>query len=298
MKQYLTDILARLGYTDGDSAVLLDAYNRMMASPQAADVFTGAIRAYGNKTEQSWSALLNLAKDAAELAGVHIYTAHLLFCLCLTEETHRRYLERGISDEIFYDSMRDLLYKNWECKAIKGVVGTFVAHWFDRWFDVTRFALGRLQFEVIPLPADYAKGDLALKKGDPVINVHIPRTCTPLSEEACRDSYAKAAAFFAKELGEVPVAFVCDSWLLYPPYRSVFAQGSNTHRFVCEFDVVHQRTDPPGRYNDAWRLFDMDQPEDLSLWPEDSSMRRALKSYYLSGGSSGEGMGIFFYKQA
>ena len=57
-------------------------------------------------------------------------------------------------------------------------------------------------------------GTMVLTPSTKVINVHIPRTLTPLDKESREDSYRRAAEFFKGELGGAPTVFVCHSWLL------------------------------------------------------------------------------------
>ncbi|MBQ9113406.1 MAG: hypothetical protein IJY05_00610 [Clostridia bacterium] len=97
---------------------------------------------------------------------------------------------------------------------------------FQVFFNLTRFALGRLQFELIPLPFNYEKNGLKLEKGKTVINVHIPRTGTPMDKESCDDSYARANAFFKPQTGENTV-FFCNSWS-YTPKISIFSPRAPT----------------------------------------------------------------------
>jgi hypothetical protein len=126
-----------------------------------------------------------------------------------------------------------------------------------------------------------------------IIGVHIPRTMTPFDKASREDAYAKAKAFFAPKLNGAPMIFTCYSWLLYPGYKDIIPEKSNTRSFMDDFKIISQCDDKEGEYNDAWRLFDMDQPKDLNEYPENTSLRRAIKKYLLEGGRTGEGLGIF-----
>jgi hypothetical protein len=89
-----------------------------------------------------------------------------------------------------------------------------------------------------------------------VINIHIPRTGTPMDVQSCDESFARAKAFFAEETGEV-CAFVCSSWLLYPEHEQMLSHESNVYKFMKRFDVFRSGTSK-GR-GDLWRLFDTDE---------------------------------------
>ena len=52
--------------------------------------------------------------------------------------------------DVFDKSLEDMKWKMLECYEIHGVYGNFVGHWYDGFFNLTRFGLGRLQFELRP----------------------------------------------------------------------------------------------------------------------------------------------------
>ncbi|WP_090647907.1 acyltransferase domain-containing protein [Paenibacillus sp. UNC496MF] len=97
-------------------------------------------------------------------------------------------------------------------------------------------ALGSADRKTVRLGAD--EWELALQKGDPVLNVHVPEG-ERLSPEACRDSYARAAAFAAAHFPGNPYrAFVCDSWLLAPAFRTLLPESSNIVRFQRDYHLL------------------------------------------------------------
>lgn len=195
--------------------------------------------------------------------------------------------------------MCDLKYKMLECRLVKGTVGIFVPFWFFGFFKLERFALGRLQFEVIPFCYDrYEIDGAVIKKNDPVINVHIPRTTTPLDYESVQAAYAQAAAFFKNELGERPLFFVCYSWLLDPINDRLLSQTSNIRRFTQDFQVIHVDKNTENNHLDLWRLFDMDYPGTIDAYPGDTSFRRAYKEFLKQGGVTGSGYGIYLYDRS
>ena len=239
------------------------------------------------------SALCGKAASAGERVGVHRYSAELLLFICLSKRLRERYAERGIADSIWYDSMCDLKWKLWECKAVKGVYGSFVASWFDGWFKLTRFALGRLQFEIEHFDGEYHLGTMVLTPSTKVINVHIPRTLTPLDKQSREDSYRRAAEFFRDELDGAPTVFVCHSWLLYPPAEKILPSHSNIRGFMADYEIVRYGENKENEHPDMWRLFDMDFTGDAADFPEDSSLRAAYKKFLMDGNRTGWGYGVF-----
>ena len=268
---------------------------KIYANEEAKALFAGAVDDYERDIRSNYTELREAAKRAGEIVGVHAYSAELLLFICFSKHLRELYRLRGISDRIWFDSMSDLKWKLWECKAVKGIWGSFVAGWFPGFFNLTRFALGRLQFEIVAFDGEYEKNGRSLKKGDKVVNVHIPRTLTPLDKESRDDAYAQAAKFFRNMTDGAPIAFVCSSWLLYPEAEKILPAHSNIRGFMADYDIIRSKTNGEGEYGDMWRLFDMDFTGDFNDYPEDSSLRRAYKKFLLDGNRTGSGYGVFFY---
>ena len=297
MKKYLEQFLKDFEYKDSDAQFLLGEYDKIAGNWSSNDQFNKIIAEYEKSIKiDYYNDVLVKAQNAGNNVGVHPYTSGLLIFMCLSKHLKKLYLEKGISEEIYHNSMLDLRYKLEECKLVKNIIGSFVAWWFPGFFDMTRFALGRLQFELSTYNGeDYEKNDKKVTKGDIVIGVHIPRSETPITKEATDDAYEQAAKFFADQIPNKQIVFVCHSWLLYKATLEVFPKHTNTYRFIHEFDVTWETHDKEGEYNDAWRLFDMDYTGKVEDYPENSSMRRAYKQYLLDGGKTGEGFGIIMY---
>ena len=229
-----------------------------------------------------------------EEGGVHEYTAKLLFYMSCAEILHEDYRKAGISDEIFYTSMTDLRCKAIECKNVKGVWGSFVSFWFPGFFNMSRFGLGRFQYEYSEFDADdWTAGGVTVKRGDRVINMHIPSTGQPLNDEVRLDSYRKAYEFYRGRMGADVIPFVCSSWLLYPAHREFLPSGSHILGFMDDFDII--RSFERDTFGDAWRVFGADADKAVSDLPEDTSLRRAYKKRLSEGGKTGGGYGVFLF---
>ena len=295
MIEYVLSFMNELGFDKEAVASLSADIEKIYANEDAKELFAGAVDDYKRDIHSNYTELREAAKRAGEIVGVHAYSAELLLFICFSKHLRELYRLRGISDRIWFDSMSDLKWKLWECKAVKGIWGSFVAGWFPGFFNLTRFALGRLQFEIVEFDGEYEKNGRSLKKGDKVINVHIPRTLTPLDKESRDDAYAQAAEFFRNMTDGAPIAFVCSSWLLYPEAEKILPAHSNIRGFMADYDIIRSKTNGEGEYGDMWRLFDMDFTGDLNDYPEDSSLRRAYKKFLLDGNRTGSGYGVFFY---
>ena len=295
MKTYALSFMTEIGFDDEAIEALSSDLERMLAEPESKAIIEKQVALYETDVNRNYGEILSETDKAAEIAGVHKYSAELLIFILFSKRLRELYKQNGISDKIWFDSMCDLKWKLWECKAVKGSWGSFVAGWFPGFFNLTRFALGRLQFEIVEFDGEYEKDGKKLKKGDKVINVHIPRTLTPLDKESRDDAYAQAAEFFSGMTDGAPIAFVCSSWLLYPEAEKILPAHSNIRGFMADYDIIRSKVDEEGDYHTMWRLFDMDFTGDFNDYPEDSSLRRAYKKFLLDGNRTGSGYGVFFY---
>ena len=291
MRDYLQKFFDEYKYEKDDKEHLLDAYDIIMSTPEAKDAFEAALALYNSDYCCDHSEIIRLADRAADTTGVNEYTAQLLVYQCITRRLLELYTERNISKDIYDKTVLDLRYKLEECKLVYGIRGSFVADWFAGFYRLTRFAIGRLQYEVIDFGANYEKSGFVLTPDTKVLNVHIPRSLEPLTPEACRESYAMAKKFFADKVGN-PCPIVCSSWLLYPMHEQILPKHTNTYKFFKSFDIFSSKTDR-GR-SDLWRIFDTMEKR-IDKLPADSSLRRAYIEHLKNGGKTGSGRGVLFF---
>jgi len=293
MKHVIHSVMSLLGFDEDAVKSLERDMDTLLATSPFSQALIDCAQAYESDLTSLNDASLDRIAKLARDAHVSPYSAHMLLFLYLSAPLRERYRVCGIDDTIWYQSMLDLKWKLWECRAVKGVWGTFVPHWFLGFFHMTRFALGRLQFEIVKCKGTYEKNGILLTPESDVINVHIPRTMTPLDRQSCIDAYRQAADFFSERFRDQPLAFVCNSWLLYSPTQSILPPTSNIRAFAEDFEVLFDKEDPEGERPNAWRLFDMDDTGRVEDYPENSSLRRAFKQYLTQGGKMGSGYGVF-----
>lgn len=292
MRAYITDFLKDYEYAPVDAEHLIATYEKIECDPEAKKLWNEALALYDADINCDYSKVISLADAVAKRLYIHEYTAELLVFICLSKKTKEVYRERGLDESIYKNTMFDLKYKMDECKLVKGIVGSFVAFWFAGFFNLTRFALGRLQFEIVDFKENYENYGKVLTPESKVINVHIPRSLTPLDKESCDSAYAQAKEFFKEEIGE-NCAFVCHSWLLYPEHKNIIPSHTNIYRFMSEFDIISWGTNKEN--SDLWRLFDTDEKHPDRL-PADTSVRRNYIEHLKKGGKTGWGYGVFFAK--
>ncbi len=297
MKSYLKDFFLEFDYPKDGADCLYAAYSDICEISECDRDFRALTDEYAAGSLPAYKRVKECCKGISEKTGIHPYTLELLYYICISKHLLSLYLEKGLERQIWHDSMLDLKYKLIECHLVKNIWGCFVAEWFGRFFDLTRFALGRLQFELLPfgeyLPKIETEVDgVSLRSDTLTINVHIPRTETPIDKDSCDRAYAMAMSFFKDSINTGDsAAFMCHSWLLYPENDKILHEKSNIRRFMSEYTVLKVEQDN-GTYEDMWRLFDMDYTGNFDDYPEDTSARRAYKAHLKNGGKVGIGIGV------
>lgn len=296
MKKYLEDFCAEFDYPEEARAVLAEAYDKILENKRASDTFSKILSDYEETCQISVNNIKDDLNEAAELTGVHEYTVKLLIHILLSKTLRAYYAEKGLDDALWFSAMSDLKWKLIECHIVKDVWGTFVAdwNWFSRWYDITRVAIGRLQFEIINFKREYEKDGKKLTNGSKVISIHIPRTGTPLNHDEVLASYEGAKEYFKDEFKDQPMAFYCASWLLFPGHEEILHEKSNIRKFMADFDIYFSEYYPDDNKSALWRAFDCPETTPIAELPEDSFLKRAYKKYLLEGGKLGYGAGVFF----
>ncbi len=244
-------------------------------------------------SKEEYEAIFSKLDEIAELSGVHNYSLHMLYLIALSTHTRELYEEKNISYDIFLDSMSDLRAKLMECKELHGVWGTCVAIWEIDLFNLNLIALGRLQYELVEFEDEYTCGEHSLQPDDIVLNMHIP-SHGPLLYDDCKASFKKAAEHFKDCFKDRPVAFVCNSWLLYPEHSKFLPPNSNILKFMSFFDIIESNISEEKA--DLWRVFYKDWKNDPADLPRNTSIQRAYADWLMKGNKIGTGYGVFFYE--
>lgn len=174
--------------------------------------------------------------------------AKLAAVLAALPSTYADYAERGIPDEIFFDTFRDISvwcengYKQYGEKGLNNV------KWLTRHLTMRLFRLGRLQFEFsrfVVIPNAGAKNILKCpyRLGEKCIAVHIPQG-EKLDYARVLDSFEQADAFFQKYYPEYRYrAYNVVTWLLNPELEEVLGKESNIVRFGKLFTLLGRAPD-------------------------------------------------------
>lgn len=134
--------------------------------------------------------------------------------------------------------------------------------------------------------------DVALQKGDMMLDVHIPAggNFTP---ENCQDSMRRALEFFTRYFPDRPYCgFACGSWILDPQIAKWYRSDSNMVLWQQELYLFPW---PSGQRTGLFFLFD-NGDIDLATAPRDTSLRRAALDFLQAGGWMRAG-GMFLLKE-
>ena len=150
-KEQMTDLMATIQLPEEGIAQLLEARKELEEADHWDVIVQTAEQVMTADGELSvLTKTLEETEGREETFGVNRYLLDALMLWCCWEEVKVRYEKKGLPVEIYYKSLEDMKWKMLECYEIHGVYGNFVGHWYDGFFNLTRFGLGRLQFELRP----------------------------------------------------------------------------------------------------------------------------------------------------
>lgn len=221
--------------------------------------------------------------DLGETDGKKNLVSFLYFC----EATEKEYIKKGISPDICYDTLSDLVAWTKIWSGLKGGLYFGETNWLKRHLNLELFKLGRLQFCAGKAHRDMPTENIA--KGDNVIEIHIPTTGTPMKYEDCVESIKLAKEFFAKHFPEYEYkGFTCNSWLLDTSLGEILDENSNIMKFQSLFNIVYEeKAEAIMRYTFSW---DMDKEKIRDAKPA-SRLAEKVKERVLNGGDFYSGLG-------
>lgn len=161
--------------------------------------------------------------------------AHLYFC----EALEKKYEEKGISHDIFIDSIQNLRTVVDKNKRNNGlmIIGQPHLHWFWNFFTMITFKLGRLIYCIDTVKFDVPEKGL-VRRVTNVIDMHIPEG-GPLKPEMVEESLEMAREFFDKYYPEHEYEyFTCWTWLTDETLKMYLPEDSNIIRFQNVFENV------------------------------------------------------------
>ena len=296
-KEQMTDLMATIQLPEEGIRQLLDAREQLEKEGHWDVIVQTAEQVMTADGELSvLTKTLKETEGREETFGVNRYLLDALMLFCCWEEVKVRYEKQGLPMDVFDKSLEDMKWKMLECYEIHGVYGNFVGHWYDGFFNLTRFGMGRLQFELRPFEGkeDCEVDGVQIHPGDTVINMHIP-SAGPMKPELLDDAFARAEVFFKEHFPKDYTVFGVESWLIDPDLVRILPEG-NMKAYADRFHLVAAEKSET-IFPDGWRVFGAEwkkKPEEL---PRKTGLQRAIADYLQQGGKLGSGYGIFVRKK-
>ncbi|MBQ9784849.1 MAG: DUF5596 domain-containing protein [Clostridia bacterium] len=223
------------------------------------------------RSKDAYEALRDRLGDDPD--GAKILTCYLLAAV----RTHALYLERGIDERIFFDTVGCFPRFIGECLERKGILAFDRAHWAYRHLNMTLLRVGALEYE------------RKERAGMRVNAVHIPSDAD-LSPAALDASFAAVRRLLRTHFPDYADApITCESWLMGRSLHEVLGDGSKILQFQSRFDVREHHPE-----NDAYLTFLFGRADctDYASLPERTSLQRNVKARLLSGRGIDGGFGI------
>ena len=295
MRKYLETLLKEQHYPEISVRGILSTYDQIIENEETKTLLENVVHTYENSTFLRKEDIDGLVTEIAEKTTAHLFTIKLTCLLCMTKELARRLEAHGLDEQTIFLTIADFKFKSLETYDLYGIFGVSEWDWFFGFFQLERFAFGRLQFEIVKfrLP-HYEKDGLELTEKSDVINVHIPKSDIPFTVTECMLAYEKAKMYFSNRFNTNKLPFVCWSWLLYPPNEQILPETSNIVQFMRKYDIIEME-----EYGEAYNpvahiLFNREKMGDVATLPQDTSLRKRYAEFLQKGGKTGWGYGVFF----
>lgn len=192
-------------------------------------------------------------------------------------ETHTKYLNKGIDEKIFTDTMKCFTRFIKECKDRTGKAEFDRGWWTHRQINMVLFRIGELEYE------------LTQSQGRNEVSVHIPSDAE-FTPEKVDESLKQAEEFMAKFYPDYKdVEYFCESWLLSPRLGEIVKETSNIAKFQKRFRILEDL--PDDKEYMEW-LFGAKADTPVQELPENTSLQRKARELLANGGNLGAAVGI------
>ena len=285
----IKQICADLNFPEESITAIEETYQSVVSNTEANKLLCFAKDALLNPNEIIFNECI---EKIFEITGLHPYILNISLCvLCL--EPLRKIYEKLDCTKLFETYTVQLKNDLVACKEATGIWGIKDAFWqwmFHEWRCVK---CGRLTFEPFHHFCDITY--CGIKKGDPVVLIHIPRGKT-LDFSEVEESLRMGYEHFKLQFKNKVVPFITHSWLLYPPFlNQVFKPNGNIQKFAQLFDIISQNETGFANFSN---VFGLPYSENiLDKIPQETSLQRNMLRYIRQGNVMGEGYGIFLYKK-
>ena len=292
MKDYAKKCIDDLFFEHGFPVSYRQTMYEILSSLDDKDI--EEILSYYKRTEEyDFRGMSEFAKSLSEKYQIHLFSVYLFIITLVVPRLKEFYKRTGVSDEIAYDTLHAITYKHRWTRGIFGVDGVRGWGWYKIVLEGKVLKIGRFEYETSEFLYDeYRKNENVIRKGEPVLNIHIPDSKEPLTKEVRQESYLKAKEFYSSRFNGKPIPFVCFSWLTCPYNEQLVERTSNIIDFMHDFDII--KVEDFEDFNAVSPFVFNHVHVELDTMPQETSLQRNIKKYLLEGKKLGRGYGIFF----
>ena len=265
------------------------------------DIVAATMQEYDMCLEMCRGNIGRIAFDKGRLAWIgHVINKNLLWVGRLRfelpidrVEAVRAYRNKSGDIALFADGMQ--LHRSGRILGSVGCgdeEGSFVAELCETETEIIghRITDGEVAREKTALPK--SEWELCLKKGDPVLVVHISRDGA-FDKETVEASYNRMRELMATCFSDMPYkAFHCRTWMLSRDLRKVLKAESNILSFQNKY--IHYPTHSAGTWVFGCVFPGEGGIENLGNLSEKTSLQRNIKEFYKSGNYIYDDCGFFF----
>ena len=249
--------------------------DRVLSFDRESDLssHTDLIAALCDPTRSEDAAQILSERLGEDPLGTKILTVYLLAAM----KTRERYLEKGIDESIFWNTVRCFPRFIGETLERKGILMFDRASWSRRHLDMSLCRIGTLEYE------------RKIREGQRVNAIHIPSDAD-FSPDALDESLRTARIFLRAhfpDFADAPIT--CESWLMYEGLCEVLRENSKILAFQKRFDI---RLQHPVSNGYLVFIFHRADCENYQTLPENTSLQKNVKARLLSGSGIGGGFGI------
>jgi len=292
---FFHDFMVRTQMPAAASEAYLNCYESVLQDPDTNAILSSILSRYTNDIKCDYHQIIAMAEEIGRKKGYHRYLVCAVVYIAMSEILLRRYDERGLSRELFYHTMRDIVYKTVETMELYGVYGIHCPLWYPYFFRLKRFAFGNLQFEEGSVSGEiqYLLSGHIIHPGDPVLNVHLPKTGQKLDYEGVCQAYHDAATFFSYYFRDQKILFQCRTWLFFEENFTDMDRNSNLFRFYQDYSIVDSGFYE--NYEETWRVFQVCYDGDVRALPERTALQKKYKQIIREGRKTGWARGLMVY---
>ncbi len=204
---------------------------------------------------------------------------NMVMVLYFLEELKAIYGAKGIPDNIFWETVKEITVYTRRTKEMTGAIGIKRLHMSLLILSARLFRIGRLQFCMDSLFFDIP--EKGLYTGEPVLDVHITEDGS-LDITACKDSFQMSEEFFARYFPDFRYQYyTCHSWLMDKGLSKFLHKNANILKFQKLFEIFnHHESDTILSFLFQYGLTDREKLKDF---PVTSVFAQKIKEHALDG---------------